>query len=84
MLRADTATSQPIQPAPTIATRPCGVEALAQRVAVGERAQLADAVELGPGQGEPPRPRAGREQQAVVEDALARPERERTARDLDR
>ena len=43
-----------------------GVEPLAQHVAVGERAQVVDAVEVGARDGNPPRLGAGRQQQLVV------------------
>ena len=47
--RAEAATSVPIQPAPIDDQPAAGVQPLAQRVGVGERAQVVDAVELGAG-----------------------------------
>ena len=68
--RAEAANSLPIQPAPTTTTRPPASQALAQRVAVGERAQVVDPVELGARDRDPPRLGA-RGQQQPVEPELA-------------
>ena len=75
--RADAATSQPIQP-------PAALQALAQRRGVGQRAQLADAVQAGAGQRQAARPRAGRQQQPVVGHALAAGEDDRGAVGVER
>ena len=49
-----------------------GVEALAQGVAVGERAQVVDAVEVGAGDRDPARLGPGRQQQPVVAELARR------------
>ena len=82
--RAEAATSAPIQPAPITTTCPPALEARAQRVGVGERAQVEHAVELGAGQREPPRLGAGRQQQPVVAQPLAVVEHDLVRRDVDR
>ena len=59
--------------------RAAAVEPLAQRVGVLDAAQVQNSVELSAGHREPPRLRAGREQQPVVAQPLVVVERELAA-----
>ena len=69
--RAAAAVSRPIQPAPITTTFAAGPERRAQRVAVVERAQVVHARQVGAGQPQVARRRAGGEEQPVVAHRLA-------------
>ena len=63
--RAEAATSEPIQPAPITTRRPPAGGHRGQPLAVGDRAQVEDAVEVDAGQRQRARLGAGGEQEAV-------------------
>ena len=69
--RAEAATSEPIQPAPTTTTEPLCAKPFAQGVRVIDAAEVEHAVQIGSGYREPARLGAGGEQQAVVAQPLA-------------
>ena len=76
--RAEAATSQPIQPAPITTSRPPASRRARSASLSPSVRRMVDAVELGARDAQPPRLRAGGQQQAVVAEPLAALQRELT------